>query len=917
MKFNRGSEWRKWDLHIHTPKSIVNNYGEDTDIIWEKFIKDLEDETLYPDGSVIGISDYYFLDGYDKVCDFKNKGRLKNIHLIIPIIELRLNNFSGCDDSLSRVNYHIAFDPSLTSEVINIQFIHAITSKYSLTPRYLDLQLSWNSCITKESLKSLGKSIKQTVPADKLKDYGSDFIEGFNNLNLNLKDLKEVLSRPDFISKTISFVGKCEWANIPWNNNTIADKKHIINSADFVFNAYENIEQSQKDYEILSESNLNNRVLDCSDAHDFSAKKDTKDRLGNCNTWIKGDPCFETLRQALFSYDTRVNISQKSPLGPLDTISYLTLDFPKEAKIENTPLCFAGKKNEIYFNNYLNCIIGGRGVGKSLLLQFICKDNPDKIDESNNILNKIENYKSFINIGNTNYEYYGQGAIEKYYKDENAFRKAINSRLVNFWKTYKYKKTDGMEETIDSCVAKDKKDLESHLETIDKQIENTKKFIQNDIELKKIYIEISKREKILSVIQDSDYKKIQEKTSNLNTRLLFIQQSRIKFQSLIDQINKIILSPIIQIPDIHKDIAFYAEEYNKLLKELKKLKESITIKEMNSETAITTELKETELGLKSYLEKRGVSLENINNSLLAEKELLTYKSRETELKKEQELFKYIDITNISQVIQKIAENYEKDIEQILQITENSIKYTNKSKEVSWLTFKTAILTKNRLYDFFNDFIKQHTGIIRQSDYEALLNRRKTDEDNKSANSLLAFCKTIDLEVANKLKIFLEHSDAHKHLYDLYYLKHKYNLIKYLGIDTLYKNKNLENLSFGQRATAVILMFLIFGTSPIIIDEPEIHLDQKMISEDLVEIIKKVKNNRQIIFATHNANIVINADADLIIALEQDEQSGMTSIKTMTIENLENRKQLLTLEGSKEAFLLREHKYNIITSQVSR
>ena len=42
--FNRGSEWRKWDLHVHTPKSIVNNYGGDTNTIWDKYIDALESE---------------------------------------------------------------------------------------------------------------------------------------------------------------------------------------------------------------------------------------------------------------------------------------------------------------------------------------------------------------------------------------------------------------------------------------------------------------------------------------------------------------------------------------------------------------------------------------------------------------------------------------------------------------------------------------------------------------------------------------------------------------------------------------------------------------------------------------------------------------------------------------------------------
>lgn len=64
-KFRRGSEWRKWDLHVHTPASIVQHYGENTEEIWEKYINDLEN--LPEEIKVLGINDYLFLDGYKKV----------------------------------------------------------------------------------------------------------------------------------------------------------------------------------------------------------------------------------------------------------------------------------------------------------------------------------------------------------------------------------------------------------------------------------------------------------------------------------------------------------------------------------------------------------------------------------------------------------------------------------------------------------------------------------------------------------------------------------------------------------------------------------------------------------------------------------------------------------------------------------
>ena len=57
----RGSLWRRWDLHVHTPASLYHNYGSGSDV-WERFITALEQ--LPKDFSVIGINDYLFLDRY-------------------------------------------------------------------------------------------------------------------------------------------------------------------------------------------------------------------------------------------------------------------------------------------------------------------------------------------------------------------------------------------------------------------------------------------------------------------------------------------------------------------------------------------------------------------------------------------------------------------------------------------------------------------------------------------------------------------------------------------------------------------------------------------------------------------------------------------------------------------------------------
>src|SRR4051794_30738799 len=114
MRFPRGSEWRKWDLHVHTPESLVHNYGG-TDP-WDKFLTDLRN--LPPEISVLGINDYLFIDGYERVLSEYASGNLPNIQAVFPVVELRISRFAGSDGKLRRINWHIIFEEGLPASTV-------------------------------------------------------------------------------------------------------------------------------------------------------------------------------------------------------------------------------------------------------------------------------------------------------------------------------------------------------------------------------------------------------------------------------------------------------------------------------------------------------------------------------------------------------------------------------------------------------------------------------------------------------------------------------------------------------------------------------------------------------------------------------------------------------------------------------
>lgn len=120
-------------------------------------------------------------------------------------------------------------------------------------------------------------------------------------------------------------------------------------------------------------------------------------------------------------------------------------------------------------------------------------------------------------------------------------------------------------------------------------------------------------------------------------------------------------------------------------------------------------------------------------------------------------------------------------------------------------------------------------------------------------------------------------------------------------------KPVEQLSEGQRATALLPLILRTSSCPLIVDQPEDDLDNSFIFQVLVKNILKLKTDRQLIFVTHNANIPVLGDAEEIVVMHMDKP---TKAAPARIGSLDDCKEdvLHLLEGGKEAFEHREQRY---------
>ena len=125
---------------------------------------------------------------------------------------------------------------------------------------------------------------------------------------------------------------------------------------------------------------------------------------------------------------------------------------------------------------------------------------------------------------------------------------------------------------------------------------------------------------------------------------------------------------------------------------------------------------------------------------------------------------------------------------------------------------------------------------------------------------------------------------------------------------------LDRLSTGQKATAVLLLLLLDSDAPLVVDQPEDDLDNRFITEGIVPRMRDGKRRRQFVFSTHNANIPVLGDAELIVGLSAAGEAGdgsatmapehMGSIDAAPVRKLVEE----LLEGGEEAFERRRRKY---------
>ncbi|WP_220185267.1 TrlF family AAA-like ATPase [Paracoccus sp. S1E-3] len=348
VKMNRGSEWRRWEPHIHAPGTTMNDQFTGP-TAWEDYLGALEKAT--PTIEAIAVTDYYVTDTYEEVLRHKAAGRLPDVKLIFLNVELRL------DVATARggfVNLHLFVSPEDPGHVEELQRLLSRLQFNVMQDRF--------DC-TRADLIRLGKAADP-----KITDDGAALAYGANQFKVNFQKLREVFSESAWAKKNIliavaggandgtSGVREAADQTIRREIETFA---HVIFASSAAQREFWLGQRQLSPAEIRSHYGGLKPCLHGSDAHKL---EDVASPFGNRFSWIKGALEFDALRQACIDPQGRAHVGAEPPAAatPSQVISQVEI---LNAEWAETPI--------IPLNPGLVAIIGARGSGKTALADMI------------------------------------------------------------------------------------------------------------------------------------------------------------------------------------------------------------------------------------------------------------------------------------------------------------------------------------------------------------------------------------------------------------------------------------------------------------------------------------------------------------------------------------------------------------------
>ncbi|WP_266168010.1 TrlF family AAA-like ATPase [Dyella subtropica] len=345
---SRGSEWHRWEPHIHAPGTVLNNQFGATDP-WGAYLTTLEGST--PTIEAIAVTDYYVTDSYEEVLKHKAAGRLPNVRLLFPNIELRLDVAAKS----GFVNIHLLVSPEDPDHIAEVTRILKRLQFHAYNDRF--------DC-TRDELIKIGKRADPAIVDD-----GAALRHGATQFKVNFDQLRKVIYESEWAKENILIAVAGGAGDGTSGLRQAADatmRQEIEKFAHIIFSS----SPAQREFWLgqrpgVSVEELRARYDGCkpclhgSDSHD---QKSVGQPVGMRFSWIKGALEFDALRQACIDPEGRAYIGEEPPQSamPSQVISHVKMTDAEWATTTDIPL-----------NPGLVAIIGARGSGKTALADVI------------------------------------------------------------------------------------------------------------------------------------------------------------------------------------------------------------------------------------------------------------------------------------------------------------------------------------------------------------------------------------------------------------------------------------------------------------------------------------------------------------------------------------------------------------------
>lgn len=664
-----------------------------------------------------------------------------------------------------------------------------------------------------------------------------------------------------------------------------------------------------------------------SDAHQAS-------EAGSNFTWIKAERTYEGLKQIVYDPTSRTANQTVEPPRPTNTIESITFRIPAGASItipqanakeKQEAFCFAGLEQTYQLSPYLNCLVGGRGVGKSTLLNFLGQHSVDA-RSARQFWSRIRpsfdtsDLDLFALDGVTTFEFIGQSEVEGFATNKESFTAAI------------YQRADVLSEG--SLLAHGTKlgDLLERLHSFQSLIDEIEELSSQRLlkERERMLlarsIEVTMSDEYAGIVatitgmsnEKQHLERWRHQIENLKARILEARHVYLKDQTATVGTESSTLPAQVAKADIAQP---YRDAYAKALEHVSEAERILdpdnfhTLTEI--ENGLVAQISEQEDALTKLLKGAGLSDENILQAKSAPQKLVRLDDELAELKErirraQEEFSCYATVLVAVQTARADHEDAIKSALKPLISTLEEQAQENQRKDIRSIGlnyfFDSEAAWRSIANDVYSLFASRYGAGERPDALKTYVINHK-DQFSGQQSQIVELLEREE-RTAGYIK-FLRDVFSSNYGYEIFLTirdRHLNDVHTYKRIQVMYDGKDIERASFGQKCTAVMVILLLFGNFPLIVDEPEAHLDSSLIANYLVPLIRKKKSNRQIIFSTHNANFVINGDAEKIFVLTND--TGTSRITEATIEDLDNRDELLKLEGGREAFRKRGEKLRI-------